>query len=105
MGRAAALRLLRGADAVEPYDPIPYVWTDQFGVKLQMAGHPSPDDEVHLVDGAFEEFRFVALFARAGKLTGVVGMRRPRLVMEYQAMLEERADIAHALAFKPPAAS
>jgi 3-phenylpropionate/trans-cinnamate dioxygenase ferredoxin reductase subunit len=104
--RAAVLRLLRGADGVEPYDPVPYVWTDQFGVKIQMAGHPSPDDEVHLVDGVFEEFRFVALFARGGKLTGVVGMRRPRLVMEYQALLEENATIEQALAHSvAPAAS
>jgi 3-phenylpropionate/trans-cinnamate dioxygenase ferredoxin reductase subunit len=101
MGRAAALRLLRGEEGVEPYDPVPYVWTDQFGVKIQMVGHPTPDDEVHLVDGEFEEFRFVALFARAGKLTGVVGMRRPRLVMAYQTMLEEGATIEQALASKP----
>lgn len=99
-GRAAALRLLRGADGVEPYDPVPYVWTDQFGVKIQMAGQPGPDDEVHLVDGEFDEFRFVSLFAREGKLTGVVGMRRPRLVMEYQALLEEGATIERALSAK-----
>jgi len=104
-GRAAALRLLRGADGVEPYDPVPYVWTDQFGVKIQMVGHPSPDDEVHLVDGAFEDYRFVSLFARDGKLTGVVGMRRPRLVMEYQAMLEEEVTIEQALARKPQVAN
>ncbi len=100
-GRAAALRLLRGADGVEPYDPVPYVWTDQYGVKIQMAGHPSPDDEVHLVDGEYDEYRFVALFAREGRLTGVVGMRRPRLVMEYQAMMEEGATIEQALAVRP----
>jgi 3-phenylpropionate/trans-cinnamate dioxygenase ferredoxin reductase subunit len=103
MGRAAALRLLRGQDGVEPYDPVPYVWTDQFGVKIQMCGHPSPDDEVHLVDGVYEEFRFVSLFARGGKLTGVVGMRRPRMVMEYQALLEEGASIEQALRLKPAA--
>lgn len=101
MGRAAALRLLRGADGVEAYDPVPYVWTDQFGVKIQMVGYPTPDDEVHLVDGQFEEYRFVALFARGGKLTGVVGMRRPRLVMAYQEMLEQGVPIEQALASKP----
>jgi len=97
-GRAAALRLLRGADGVEPYDPVPFVWTDQFGVKIQMAGHPSPDDELRLVDGEFDEYRFVALFARAGMLTGVVGMRRPAVVARYQALLEQGATIEQALA-------
>ena len=96
-GRAAAMRLLRGESGVEPYDPVPYVWTDQFGVKIQMCGHPSPDDELHLVDGEFEEYRFVALFARAGKLTGVVGMRRPGVVMRYQSLLEQNATIEQAL--------
>jgi 3-phenylpropionate/trans-cinnamate dioxygenase ferredoxin reductase subunit len=105
MGRAAALRLLRGQDGVEVYDPVPYVWTDQFGVKIQMCGHPGPDDEVHLVDGVFEEFRFVALFARQGKLSGVVGMRRPRMVMEYQALLEEGATIEKALSLRLAAAA
>jgi 3-phenylpropionate/trans-cinnamate dioxygenase ferredoxin reductase component len=101
MGRAAALRLLHGAAGAVPFDPIPYVWTDQFGVKIQMVGHPTPDDEVHLVDGEFEDYRFVALFARGGKLTGVVGMRRPALVMGYQSMLEEGVDIGYALGHKP----
>jgi 3-phenylpropionate/trans-cinnamate dioxygenase ferredoxin reductase component len=96
-GRAAALRLLRGEDGVEPFDPVPYVWTDQFGVKIQMAGHPSPDDEVHLVDGEFDDYRFVALFARAGRLTGVVGMRRPGAFARYQSLLERGVTIAEAL--------
>ena len=98
MGRAAALRLMRGADGVDPFDPVPYVWTDQFGVKIQMAGFPSPDDEVKLVDGDFDDYRFVALFVRDGRLTGVVGMRRPRVFMQYQAMLERGATAAEALA-------
>lgn len=98
MGRAAALRLMRGAEGVDPFDPVPYVWTDQFGVKIQMAGFPSPDDEVKLVDGDFDDYRFVALFVRDGRLTGVVGMRRPRVFMQYQAMLERGATADEALA-------
>lgn len=101
-GRAAALRLLRGPDGVEPFDPVPYVWTDQFGVKMQVAGSPSPDDQLHIVDGDFEEYRFVALFERKGRLTGVVGMRRPRIVAAYQALLESGdTSIETALALRP----
>ena len=100
-GRLAALSLLRGPGGVDPYDPVPYVWTDQFGTKIQVGGHPAPDDELHLVDGSFEEYRFVALFAREGRLTGVVGMRRPRIVMEYLALLESGSTIEAALAFQP----
>ncbi|HYC57113.1 MAG TPA: FAD-dependent oxidoreductase [Candidatus Binatia bacterium] len=100
-GRAAALRLLKGADSVEPYAPVPYVWSDQFGIKLQMAGHALPDDELHVVDGSFEEYRFVALFGRGGRLTGVAGMGRPRIVAHYQGLLEEGAELSRALATRP----
>ncbi|HYC00643.1 MAG TPA: FAD-dependent oxidoreductase [Candidatus Limnocylindrales bacterium] len=100
-GRAAALRLLKGADAVEPYAPVPYVWSDQFGTKLQIAGHALPDDELHVVDGSFEEYRFVAIFGRSGRLTGVAGMGRPRVVAHYQALLEAGASMAEALASRP----
>jgi 3-phenylpropionate/trans-cinnamate dioxygenase ferredoxin reductase subunit len=96
-GRAAALRLLRGAAHVEAYDPVPYVWSDQFGIKIQVVGHPHPDDELHLVDGEFEANRFVAVLARDGHLTGVVGMGRPRVVMQYQALLEQGVRIERAL--------
>ena len=65
-----------GADRA--YRPVPYMWTDQYDAKLQVFGMPSPDDEVRVVDGAVADRRFVALYRRAGVVTGVLGWNMPK---------------------------
>ena len=86
-GVAAAQRLLAGPAAAKPYTPVPYVWSDQYDARIQIAGDPGPDCEVRVVDGTLEERKFVALFERAGELRGVVGFNRPRQVVAYRRQL------------------
>ncbi len=86
---AAVNRLLDGPEASEPYAPVPYFWSDQYDVKIQSAGRPRPDDEVQLVDGSLEERRFVLLYGREGRVTGVLGFNRPRLVMKWRRAIRE----------------
>jgi hypothetical protein len=40
-----------------------------------------------VVSGSVEERSFVALYGRAGRLRGVLGMSRPKQVMPYQKLL------------------
>lgn len=56
-----------------PYTPVPYFWTDQFDVKIQVHGVLPPDADVTIVEGEVGAGRFVARYRRAGKVTGVVG--------------------------------
>jgi hypothetical protein len=42
-GAAAAHNLLHGD--VQPFSSLPYFWTDQYDVKIQVHGHPSPGSE------------------------------------------------------------
>jgi len=81
MGEAAARRLLAAPEAAEPFAPVPYVWTDQYDRKLQMAGHIRPDDLMKIIQGSLEERRFVAIFGREGRLTGALAMNRPAAVI------------------------
>ena len=83
-GAHAARRLL---GHTEPYTPVPWFWSDQYDRKIQLAGRSSADDEVRIIDGSIEERRFVAIYGRAGSLVGVLGMNRPRLVMEYRQLI------------------
>ena len=87
----AAATLLAGESGGDPFAPVPYVWSDQFDRKIQFAGRFSEDDESQLVDGSLEDRRFVMLFGRAGKLRGVLGMNRPRLVMKYRGLIRDGA--------------
>ncbi|HKA93022.1 MAG TPA: FAD-dependent oxidoreductase [Acidimicrobiia bacterium] len=98
-GVAAARRLLvDDAAAAEPFAPVPFVWSDQYDVKIQVVGSIRGDDEVAVVDGSLDEHRFVALFGRGGRLVGALGFSRPRLVMQYRRLIADRASWDDALA-------
>ncbi len=97
-GNHAALTLLRGEDAPE-FATVPFVWSDQYDVKIQSAGRFGGDDVMEIVHGTTEEDRFVAIFERAGRLSGVLGFSQPRRVIQYRRMIAERASFADALAF------
>jgi NADPH-dependent 2,4-dienoyl-CoA reductase/sulfur reductase-like enzyme len=95
---AAAQRLLRGPDGAEPFAPVPFVWSDQYDMKIQSAGRPKTGDEVHIAHGSIEERRFVALFGRDGRLTGAVAFNRVRALMTYRKLLRSSSTWEEALA-------
>jgi NADPH-dependent 2,4-dienoyl-CoA reductase/sulfur reductase-like enzyme len=100
MAQFAARRLLRGDDeAVEPYTPVPYFWSDQYDRKIQLAGRCRPDDQVQVVTGSTEERRFAALYGREGRVVAVLGMNRPRHVMQYRQLIVDGASWDDAIAF------
>jgi len=98
-GEAAARRLLADArgEAPVPFDPVPWFWSDQYDRKIQLAGRPAPTDEVRVVHGSTDEFRFVALYGRDGALSAVLGMNRPRHVIQLRGLVEEGATFDEAL--------
>ena len=93
---AHSARALLGA--AEPYEPVPWFWSDQYDRKIQLAGHVRPDDEVKVVAGSVDERRFAALYGRGGRLVGALGFNRPRHVMRYRAMIEQGASFDEAAA-------
>jgi NADPH-dependent 2,4-dienoyl-CoA reductase/sulfur reductase-like enzyme len=97
-GEAAARRLLAEASGETPavFDPIPWFWSDQYDRKIQFAGRPQPTDQCVVVHGSTDEFRFVALYGDGDRLTGVLGMNRPRHVVQLRALFEDGASFAEA---------
>jgi NADPH-dependent 2,4-dienoyl-CoA reductase/sulfur reductase-like enzyme len=95
---AAAQRLLNGPDGAEPFAPVPFVWSNQYDMKIQSAGRPRPGDEVHIAHGSIEERRFVALFGREGRLSGAVAFNRVRALMSYRKLLRSGSSWDDALA-------
>jgi NADPH-dependent 2,4-dienoyl-CoA reductase/sulfur reductase-like enzyme len=92
----ACARQLLGAG--EPFAPVPYVWSDQYDRKLQIAGRVGDGDELRVVQGSFEERRFVAIAGRGGRLSGVVGMNRPAPVMRWKRQIADGISWDEALA-------
>jgi 3-phenylpropionate/trans-cinnamate dioxygenase ferredoxin reductase subunit len=99
MGEAAARRLLvADGEVADVYDPVPWFWSDQYDRKIQLAGRSGPDDLVEVVHGSVEERRFVALYGRGGKVVGVLGINRPRHVMQLRQLVIDGADWESGLA-------
>jgi 3-phenylpropionate/trans-cinnamate dioxygenase ferredoxin reductase component len=97
-GEHAARRLLGELDGSGPgpaFAPVPWFWSDQYDRKIQMAGRPVGSDRIEIVEGSIAERRFVALFRREELCTGVLGVNRPRHVMQ------ARMKMAESLAWGP----
>jgi len=102
-GRHAARTLLAeaaGTDlaTLDPFDPVPWFWSDQYDRKIQLAGRSGADHEVEVVIGSTDERRFVALYGRDGVVRGVLGWNRPRHVMQLRHLVEELVPWADGLA-------
>jgi 3-phenylpropionate/trans-cinnamate dioxygenase ferredoxin reductase component len=69
----AAARNMLGKD--EPYEDIPWFWSDQYDTNLQYAGFHTSWDEL-VVRGSLEERSFVAFYCTAGRVLAAVAVNR-----------------------------
>ncbi len=84
-GTAAALNLLKGN--VQPFAPLPYFWSDQYNVKIQVHGYPFDDAEAAIEEGSPADGKFVALYRKDGAPTAVLGWNWPARLMRYRKLL------------------
>lgn len=71
------------------YDAVPWFWSDQYDVKIQMAGLSDPADEI-VVRGDPAEGRFSLLHLRDGRLASVDSVGRPADHMAARRLLVTR---------------
>lgn len=106
-GRFAAGALL-GLEG-EPYAPVPYVWSDQYGHKIQIVGRREHGDELVVVDGSLAERRCVAAYvAGGGRVTAAVTVDRRATAMRIRGLLRSGlglADLTAQLERAPTAAA
>ena len=93
-----AKRLLHGDAAVEAFAPVAYVWTDQFELRIAVAGEVHQGAEMKVTHGTLEEGRCLILFGHEGKLTGAVGLKRPRPLLAMRRRMAEGISWQEALA-------
>ena len=72
---ATAAATLLGAPA--HYTAVPYVWSDQYGLHVQLAGWTAGADEPTVVHGSVADRSFVATYERDGALVAVLGVGAP----------------------------
>ncbi len=89
-GVHAARRILHGESA-GTLDVVPYVWSDQFDLRIAIAGEPSAGDDSFLCHGSLEEGRFLVLFGHEDRLCGAVSFGRPRQLHAVRRRIAEGA--------------
>jgi NADPH-dependent 2,4-dienoyl-CoA reductase/sulfur reductase-like enzyme len=85
--RHAARNLLHGTDT--PFLGANFVWSDQYGKRIQFVGS-SVADEVVVVDGTTAEGRFLAWYREGERLVGALSIDAAGPLMKSKALIEAR---------------
>ena len=80
------------AGAVEPYDEVPWFWSDQYDLKLQYAGAGLPWDET-VTRGELARPPFSVFYLRGGRLIGVAGIDDHHTVARARRVMQARAAV------------
>lgn len=100
-GTAAARTLLAdlgvSAALTVAYDPTPYVWSDQFGKKIQVVGYLDGSETPHVVKGDDLTPPFLALMERDGEVVGAVGVAMVPALVKARSLIESGASLEQAI--------
>lgn len=84
----AAVAALLSWGAASPGVPRPpYFWSDQYGVRIQFAGHAAGADSVTIEEGAPDDRNVLAVYRSAGRPVAALGMNQPRLFTRWRKQL------------------
>jgi len=88
-GAVAAQNLLATLrnEPMQPYSAVPFFWSDQFDARIQFLGRAFSTSTIDVVAGSVADGRWCAMFSTNDRLTGVLGVSMPKLVMPSRAML------------------
>jgi NADPH-dependent 2,4-dienoyl-CoA reductase/sulfur reductase-like enzyme len=92
---ASAAATLLGAPTPPSADhEVPYFWSEQYGARLQFAGHRVHGDQVEVIEGDLDAGNFLAVYRRDGEPVAVFAMNRPKPFVRWRRELASRATAA-----------
>jgi NADPH-dependent 2,4-dienoyl-CoA reductase/sulfur reductase-like enzyme len=83
-----AERLIDGAP--DAFASVPYFWTDQYDLKLQVHGWIKGYDEVRILEGALVDRRMIAVFRRGDRLVGALGVGAAKALRSWRQLVVDR---------------
>lgn len=90
-GLAVARALLSGHRAAPPFGTVPFLWSEQYGHRVQVLGLPRGTDRFRVVDGDPADGRFTALLGRRGRVAAAVGLGLPAAFRALRPLVAEAA--------------
>ncbi|MEU5839973.1 FAD-dependent oxidoreductase [Streptomyces diacarni] len=97
-GMAVARNILAGHSAATAFTTVPYIWSDQYDLKIQIHGLTRGADEMHLAEGALEDHKFTALYGKDGRVCAAVGVNMIRPLRSLRPLVAARTPWGEALA-------
>ena len=88
-GPAAAKAML---DKGEPFQEVPWFWSDQYDTNLQMLGHTSPDAD-RVVRGSLDDRNFIAFFLEGDLVKAAIALDRGRDIAPTRRLIERRIPV------------
>jgi NADPH-dependent 2,4-dienoyl-CoA reductase/sulfur reductase-like enzyme len=95
-GMAVARNILAGTDPT-PFVPVPYIWSDQYDLKIQIHGLPRGADSFTVTDGSLDQRKLVAVYGSHGKARAAVGINMIRPLRAARSLVAEQADLTSIL--------
>jgi 3-phenylpropionate/trans-cinnamate dioxygenase ferredoxin reductase subunit len=86
MGPAAARSILGKGD---PFDEVPWFWSDQYDDNLQMLGHTSPDAE-HVMRGSLADRDFIAFYLEGDRVVAATALNRGKDIAAARRLIERK---------------
>ncbi|MEV0668105.1 NAD(P)/FAD-dependent oxidoreductase [Actinomadura luteofluorescens] len=90
-GRTAARNLL---GLGEPYDPVPYFWSEQLGHRIQYVGHHRPADTFVLRGNPAGQAPWAALWFRGPRLRAALSIDDPRTARDARSLIASRVPLS-----------
>jgi 3-phenylpropionate/trans-cinnamate dioxygenase ferredoxin reductase subunit len=75
----------------EPYRQVSHMWSDQYDLKIQVAGVADTPDAV--LRGALEANKFLMFHLAGGKIVGATSINEPRDMKFAQRLIEARVPV------------
>jgi 3-phenylpropionate/trans-cinnamate dioxygenase ferredoxin reductase subunit len=76
----------------EGFQEVPWFWSDQYDVNLQMLGHPEPGHR-RVLRGSIEERACTVLYLDGGRVLAAVALNRPGDVAAVRRLIERRIEV------------
>lgn len=90
-GLAVAANIMQ-PDGWKPFAPVPYVWSDQLGLRIQTYGYLRGHEEALVVECDVESRRLLVLYRRGERLAGILAAgQSPKIVRDWRARIANGA--------------
>lgn len=93
--------LLAGPDDRRTLQEVPYVWSDQFDLKIQSLGTAAGADDFRVVAGALDETRMLGIYSRHGRVCGAIAFNMAGPVNKCRRFIAEHAPVEDLLTAEP----